>query len=112
MRKRTYARRFGGNFQLSIFGGEKATVFLVLVLPVPFLETTSAMAKSADDIARLLNVFDLDNSTLADIIGDFFEDCRSRDTEEVGCISENFLETRDVVNSVITSMVLYTITSL
>ena len=42
------------------------------MLPVPFLKTASAMAKSADDIARLLNVSDLDNSTLADIIGDYF----------------------------------------
>ena len=82
------------------FGGEKATVFLVLVLPVPFLGTTSAMAKSADDITRPLNISELDNSTLADVIGDYFEDCRSRDAEEVGSISENFLETRDAVNRV------------
>ena len=42
-----------------LFIGEKATVFLVLVLPAPFLGTP-AMAKSADDIARSLNVSDLD----------------------------------------------------
>ena len=58
MRKRTYACGFGGNFQLS-FLLEKATVFLVLVLPAPFLGTP-AVAKSADEIARSLNVSDLD----------------------------------------------------
>ena len=36
------------------------------MLPAPFLGTPSAMAKSADDIARPLNVSDLDNSALAD----------------------------------------------
>ena len=92
MRKRTYARGFGGNFQLYFFG-EKATGFLVLVLPAPFLGTPSAMAKGADDIARPLNVSDLNNSALADAIGDYFEDCSLRDAEGVGSISEGFLET-------------------
>ena len=45
------------------------------------------------DIARPLNVSDLDNSTLADAIGDYFEDCSSRNAEEVGSISEDFPET-------------------
>ena len=45
--------------------------------------------KSADDIARLLNVSYLDNSALADVfIQDYFEDCSSRDAEEVESISE------------------------
>ena len=48
----------------------------------------SAMAKSADDIARRLNISDLDNSALADVIGDYFEDCSSHDAEEVESISE------------------------
>ena len=43
-----------------LFIGEKATVFLVLVLPAPFLGTPPAMAKSANDIVRSLNVSDLD----------------------------------------------------
>ena len=51
------------------------------------------MAKSADDIAHLLNVFDLDNSALADTISDYFEDCSLRDAERVGSISKDFLET-------------------
>ena len=38
--------------QLSFFG-KKATVFLVLLLPAPFIVTPSVMAKSADDIACL-----------------------------------------------------------
>ena len=48
----------------------------------------SAMAKSADDIARLLNISDLDNSALADVIGDYFEDCSSHNAKEVESISE------------------------
>ena len=44
--------------------------------------------KSADDIARLLNVSYLDNSALADVSQDYFEDCSSRDAEEVESISE------------------------
>ena len=44
--------------------------------------------KSADDIARLLNVSGLDNSALADVIQDYFKDCSSRDAEEVESISE------------------------
>ena len=68
------------------------SVFLVLVLPAPFLGTP-ALAKSADDIARSLNVSDLDNSALADAIRDYFQDCSLRDVEGVGCISEGFLET-------------------
>ena len=75
MRKRTYARGFGGNFQLS------------------FLLRFSAMARGADDIARLLNVSNLDNSALADVIADYSEDCSSRDAEEVGTVSEDFPET-------------------
>ena len=63
------------------------------MLPAPFLGTPSAMAKSADDIARSLNVSDLDNSALADAIRDYFEDCSLRDAEGVGSISEGFLET-------------------
>ena len=51
------------------------------------------MAKSADDIARSLNVSDLDNSALADTIRDYFEDCSLHDVEGVGSISEGFLET-------------------
>ena len=72
-----------------------ATVFLVLVLPAPFLGTPSAMAKSANDITCPLNVSDLDKSTLADAIGDYFEDCSLslRDAEGVAAISEGFLET-------------------
>ena len=54
------------------FFGEKATVFLVLVLLAPFLGTTYAMGKSADDNARLLNVSNFDNSALVDAIGDYF----------------------------------------
>ena len=69
------------------------TVFLVLVLPAPFLRTTSAMDKNANYIACLLNVSDPDNSTLADAIGDYFEDCSSRDAEGVGSIIEDFPET-------------------
>ena len=42
-----------------LFIGEKVTVFLVLVLQAPFLGIP-AMAKSTDDIARSLNVSDLD----------------------------------------------------
>ena len=80
MRKRTYARRFGGNFQLFIFLKRELLRF-------------SAMARSADDIARLLNVSNLDNSALADVIADYFEDCSSRDAEEVGSISKDFPET-------------------
>ena len=72
---------------------ERYSVFLVLVLPAPFLGTPSAMAKSADDIARPLNVSDLDNSALAYTIGDYFEDCSLRDAEGVGSISEGLLET-------------------
>ena len=63
------------------------------MLPAPFLGTPSAMAKSADDIARPLNVYNLDNSALADAIGDYFEDCSLRDAEGVGSVSEDFLET-------------------
>ena len=51
-----------------LFIGEKATVFLVLVLPAPFLGTPSAMAKSADDIARSLNVSDLDPFRMPSVI--------------------------------------------
>ena len=66
---------------------------MVLVLPAPFLGTP-AIAKSADDIARSLNVSDLDNSALADAICDYFEDCSLCDAQGVGSISEGFLETR------------------
>ena len=72
---------------------ESYSVFLVPVPPAPFLGTPSAMAKSADDIARSLNVSDLDNSALADAIRDYFEDCSLHDAEGVGSISEGFLET-------------------
>ena len=81
MRKRTYARGFGGNFQLFIFFLKRELLHF------------SAMARSADNIAHLLNVSNLDNSALADIIADYFEDCSSRDAEEVGSISEDFPET-------------------
>ena len=77
----------------STFFGEIATVFLVRVLQAPFLGTPSAMAKSADDIARQLNASDPDNSALADAIVDYFEDCSLCDAEGVGSISEGFLET-------------------
>ena len=76
-----------------IYWRESYSVFLVLVLPEPFLGTPSAMVKSADDITRLLNVSDLDNSALANAIRDYFEDCSLRDAERVGFISEGFLET-------------------
>ena len=59
MRKRTYARGFFRQLTAVLFIGENATVFLVLVLPALFLGTP-AMAKIADDIARSLNVSDLD----------------------------------------------------
>ena len=74
------------------FFGGKATVFLVLVLLVPFI-VTPAMAKSADYIACPLNISDLDNSALADAIGDYFENFSLRNAEGVGSISEGFLET-------------------
>ena len=61
------------------------------MLPAPFLGTP-AVTKRADDITRPLNVSDLDNSALADAIGDYFDDCNLRDTEGVGSISEGFLE--------------------
>ena len=65
------------------------------MLPTPFLGTTSAMAKSVDYNAILLNVSDPDNSALADAIGDYFEDHNSRDAEGVGSrsISDDFPET-------------------
>ena len=59
----------------------------------PFLGTTSAMAKSAVGIDHLLNVSEFDNSALVDVISDLFEDCSSRDAEEVGFISKDFPET-------------------
>ena len=106
MRKLTNARGFGGNFQLSIFFGEKATVFFVLVLSAPFLGTTSAMAKTADDIARPLNVSDLDNSALADAIGDYFEDCSLRDAEGVALLARASWKQGYSKQSVITSMLI------
>ena len=94
MQTRTYARpRIWRQLPAVLFFEAKAIVFLVLVLPAPFLGTPSATAKSADDISRLLNVSDLDNSALADAISDYFEDCSLRDAEGVGSISEGFLET-------------------
>ena len=51
------------------------------------------MVKSADAIARLLNISYLNNSALAHVIGDYFEDCSSHVAEEVGSISDDFPET-------------------
>ena len=55
---------------------------------------TPSMVKNNDDIAHLLNVSYLDNSALADVIRDYFEDCSPCDAEEIGFISEDFPETR------------------
>ena len=74
-----------------LFIGEKATVFLVLVLPAPFLGTPSAMAKSANDIARSLNVSDLDPLRTPSVITSGTGSLRV--AEGLGSISEGFLET-------------------
>ena len=74
---------------------EKLTAFLGSCAAGTFLETTSAMAKSANDIIHLPNVSDLDNSALS-----------SCDEEEVGSISKDFPERGSSKLSVITSMLI------
>ena len=61
------------------------------MLPAPFLGTPSAMAKSADDIARSLNVSDLDPLRTPSVITSRTAACAN--AEAVGSISEGFLET-------------------